>query len=83
MAQVRAEVLTPWAEIQHPVHGTIYRPLVAAEFTLSRFEDITGQPVENIIPDPNLASVLVTCEESELALVAADARLFVLWSEFV
>ncbi len=41
--------------------------------------DTTGQ--QNVIPDPNLVTMLVTCEASVLDAIEINGTYLVLWSE--
>lgn len=81
MAQVRAEVLTPWSSVEDVEFGVVNVPLIAIEFSLSRFVDVTGQ--EQVPPNPNVTSALIECDETVLDNIATDDRFFVVWEEYV
>jgi hypothetical protein len=82
VATQRAEILTPWQE--YTEEGLTYRaPLVTSEFSTRKYTDITGQDALNLIPAPNLVSVLIEADETVIAQVDADIRFFVLWEEYI
>lgn len=88
MARQRAEVLTPWTEAFYPdpETGEVASdrfPLVTDEYTLAKWTDITGQPAANIVPQPNLVSILVEADETVIEQIAADSHFYVLWEEYV
>jgi hypothetical protein len=82
MATVRAEILTPWHE--YTEEGTTFRsPLVSVEYQIRKYQDITGQPSENMLPDPNIFSALIECDETVLAAIALDTRFFVVTEDLI
>jgi hypothetical protein len=76
----RARILTPWTGDGQST-TTAYRPLVSDRYPLARCVDVTGQPAENLQPDPNLFVVEAVCEEATLALIEADPDFVVLEEE--
>ncbi len=75
----RAEICTPWTGTG--ADGDPNRPQVADDYSLLSWIDSTGQPVENLQPDPNLYCVVATMEDAVLDAIEADATYQVLWSE--
>lgn len=82
MAQKRFEVLTPWAE-EVDEGGTFRYPLITSVFSLSKWQDITGQESANIPPEPNLVSLLAEADETVLDQIEADERFLVMWEEYL
>lgn len=78
----RAAVVTPWvAEADDPSEKPSNHPLVADEYVLSKWDDCTGQPAQNIPPAPNEYTICVEAEEDVIAAIEADTDYTVLWSE--
>ena len=78
----RALVLSPWLEpAEHPKGKRGARLWV--DYPVLSGSDATGQPVENLSPDPNLLVVEIECEAATLDLIAADNVYLVLSSEEV
>ena len=77
----QAEILTAW--IGTGAENDANRPRLADEYKLSRWQDVTGQSVANITPDPNQYVILAECEADVLAAIEADSGYYVLWSEEV
>ena len=76
---IRAQITTPWVgDGLSP--ATSNRPKLTTEFTLAACHDVTGQPAENITPEPNAFTVEVTCTQATLDAITA-AGYPVLWSE--
>ena len=76
-----AEVTTPWTGT-----GTMEdsnRPLIGDTYSLKKWEDTTGQPAENLQPDPNIYIIKIQCTEEVLNQIEADENYTVLWSEEV
>jgi hypothetical protein len=73
--KVYAEICTPWVGDGLTI-GTGFRPLLSEEYTVD-YRDTTGQAL--LPPKPNLYVVYVDVEESELALIQADSRFYVLY----
>ena len=77
-----AEIITPWvSHLDDPSPMPSNHPKLADDYTLAGWEDVTGQPSGNIIPDPNLCIVKVRCEQAILTAIEADPDYEVLWSE--
>ena len=66
----RAEVVTDW--IGTGAQEDSNRPSLGDAFTLSKWEDITGQPAANIRPDPNAYVVYTEAETAVMDAIAAD-----------
>lgn len=77
MAKWQAEIVGPW--VVDP-DGQRSKKL-SREYVGLFISDITGQPGKNLIPDPNLVSVLVTCEATALEQIETDGAYFILWAE--
>ena len=75
----RAEVATTWTGTG--AEDDANRPKLGDDYALKKFEDCTGQPSENLRPDPNLYVVRVECEEAVLAEIEDSPDYLVLWSE--
>lgn len=57
---IRAQVMTTWTKVLAPWER--YRPQIDIDFTLDNCTDQpTNQPGDNIIPDPNIVIVEITC----------------------
>jgi len=84
---MRAQVLTPWTnDVEHGNYPLLQAALVESGYIARNghpwsMVDVTGQPAENLYPDPNLYIVEVTCDATTLAAIEADDRFMVLWSE--
>lgn len=76
----RAQVLTPWIGDGRSADSA-NRAAVGDAYTLERWTDVTGQPAENLQPDPNLLAVEIVCEDAVLAQIDADPDYEILWSE--
>ena len=77
MARWAAEVLSPWI-----VDANGQRSIqVSRDYAGLTGSDVTGQPVANIVPDPNLMAVLIECEAAVLDAIEKDSNYQVLWSE--
>ena len=75
-----AAIVTPWTGTGAP--GDLNRPLLADVFSLARWQDVTGQDVTQLLPEPNSYTVEVRCDAPTLAAIEADDRFFVLgWQE--
>jgi len=57
------------------------RPLVADTYAIQKWTDVTGQPAQNLQPDPNLYTIEAEAEESVVNAIEADNDYFVVWSE--
>ncbi len=68
-------VMTNWAvsETRHPQ--------IADDHNIGGWEDITGQPIPNILPDPNIYMIYGECELAVLDAIEADPNYFVVSSE--
>lgn len=57
-------VITSWVE------GATRHPTLDEQFpSIVRMDDVTGQDVENITPDPNLVVVQIECDDATLAAI--------------
>lgn len=77
----RAEIITPW--IGSGTSADPNRPQLPSDHAITSFEDRTGQPSENLQPDPNLFVVLAEMTDAVLASIEADSTYEVLWSEMI
>lgn len=76
---IRARVETPYAGTGTQVDP--YRPRLLDEYPVQSCVDLTGQPSAELVPNPNLYVVEVTCDEATLAAIQADSRYTVVSSE--
>ena len=79
MAQEELIVLGPWTGDGLAL-ATGFRPLVATAHVLEEWEDITGQPTEELAPDPNLMVARVRAQTAVATAIKANAQLVVLSS---
>ena len=75
---IEAVIIGPWV---HNENGNF--PQVVLNYVLDRYEDITGQPGENIPTDPNVFVHRIRCTADVLVQIEADATYTVLTSEEV
>jgi hypothetical protein len=75
----RAQVVTPWTGSGSDAAS--YRPQLAADYALVSWVDATGQPAANLVPNPNLYTVEIVCQDAVLALIAGNANYSIVWSE--
>lgn len=80
-----AEILTPWRIVNNPNEEDDLKVTnqmgIYLDHSVTRCKDITYQPAVNLLPDPNLLSAYVECDESVLTDIENDSNFFVLWSE--
>ena len=76
---MNARILTPWTGAGTDTDPN--RPLVADLFPLDSWIDVTGQPANQLQPDPNLYAIDCKLPSSVLASIDADPRFRVLWSK--
>ena len=77
MALWRSEILSPWT-----VDANGQRSIqISRDYVGLTGSDITFQPAENLVPDPNLMSVVIECEAAVLDAIEKDSNYQVLWSE--
>jgi hypothetical protein len=77
MATYRCEVVTPW-NTDMPGFN---EQGVALDYP-AVWSDVTGQPDENLVPDPNVfVSRGEGLSDAQMTALEADARYVVLWSE--
>jgi len=75
---MKACILTPWSgsgSEQEPLHPLVLQMLQGAW----SFRDVTRQPIENLIPDPNLFAIEIDAEESDLEAIEKDPRFWIIW----
>ena len=77
MTRYQAEILSPWV-VSADGQRTIQLSQDYAGLTGS---DITGQPAQNVVPDPNLVAVLIECEEAVLGAIEKDNVYPVVWAQ--
>ncbi|MGD9156914.1 MAG: hypothetical protein PVG39_00780 [Desulfobacteraceae bacterium] len=75
----QAEVITSW--IGDGSEENPNRPLIADHYSLDKWSDVTGQPSENLIPDPNSCVIFIECEDTMMDQIETDSNYFVLWVE--
>lgn len=75
----QAAVVTPWTGTG--TKADPYRPLLAKQYPALTWDDVTGQPVSRLKPDPNTYTLLVTCDGDTLDAIEDDAAFVVLWTE--
>ena len=81
----RAAILSPWAQVLDPENGPMNVPLAQilwadAGHGWTNMHDVTGQPTENIEPDPNLATWEVDgISDAALDVLDADGRCAIVW----
>ena len=78
---IRCECSTQW--IGDGTEDNANRPKLGDDYDIHKFEDVTGQPSENLRPDPNNYIVLAEMEQSVLDLIAADSNYYIYWREQV
>ena len=77
MAKWQAEVVGSW--VVDP-DGQRSKKL-SRDYAGCTISDVTGQSAANLLPDPNLVSILVECEADVLDAIEKDGNYQVLWSE--
>lgn len=75
----RAAITTAWTGTGSSTEDA-QRPALSDVYSLGSWTDITGQPAENLHPDPNAFTVEIMCEDAVLAQMDADG-VPILWSE--
>ena len=76
MANYQALVTTAWT-----ADATSNRPAFHDDYPSASWSDVTGQPVENIVPAPNLCNIVIECDLTTLNTIEADVNYLVIWSE--
>lgn len=76
---MQAEVITPWTGTGAP--DEMNRPQVGDDYTIAKWEDVTGQPSENLPPAENMYIVKLEAEDTVMDAIEADDTYQVLWSE--
>jgi hypothetical protein len=77
---VKAQVMSPWAG-DGKMRETAFRPRVCDDYQIERFNDISGQKAEVIIPGPNLLVVEIECSAETLTTIESDLTYYIIWSE--
>ena len=77
-----AEVMTPWIGDGTPKINP-RRPLLSDVFGLTKWGDVTGQPVIDLPPDPNLYVIKIQCSDAVLDSILLDDRFLIIWSSDV
>ena len=78
---IKVEIITPW--IGSGTDNDANRPQVGDDYSLLRWEDVTGQPSANLPLDINMYIILCECEDSVLSEIESDGIYQVLWSETI
>lgn len=82
MPNYRAAIVTPWvAAADDPSDSPSNHPQIGDDYQLLKWEDITGQPAENITPAPNEYTILVECTDTVLNAISVDSNYEILWDE--
>lgn len=79
---VKFTVLTPWLE---DADG-LKKPKVFEDYPMStgdKWMDTTGQPVENLMPDPNLYAIEAITSGALHTMIASDTNYLILSEEIV
>ena len=76
---MKGEVLTAWTGDGLSLESS-NRPVIADDYTVA-WTDTTGQPSENLTPNPNMYIVQIECDEATLEAIEADSKYEILWSE--
>jgi hypothetical protein len=71
----RVELITQWTVV-----GGVNTPAVSALITSAggAWQDITGTPGQSITPEPNAVVIEATVADETLAVLQADANVFIL-----
>ena len=78
-----AEVLTQWIGTGTS-EDDAYRPSITTDHpTIAKYEDTTGQPSENLTPNPNTFSCRIECDDATLAAIEADNNYYVISSDVI
>ena len=56
-------------------------PQVAVAYPLAAWVDVTQTPTEEIVPDPNLVAIRLTCTNETFELIQADPAYYILETE--
>ncbi len=77
---IKAVVLTPWigTGVSDGVITDPYRPQIADDYLDCSFENITGQPIEELYTNPNSFSVVIIAPPATFDLIDADPKYIVL-----
>lgn len=82
---VRAEILSPWVNVLE-ADAWMSKPKIMVSYPL----EYTGEGAEsisvpyhpdNVIPTPNMATVIIEYSDAKFALIEADSDYFIVWSE--
>ena len=76
---MKFEVLTAWTGTGTEADAN--RPKVADDYTIGKWTDTTGQPSQNLQPDPNLYLIEAEADPAVVAAIEADNDYHVFWSE--
>ena len=76
---IKAVIITPW--IGNGTEENSNRPQVGDDYGISKWEDVTGQPSENLPLAENMYIVKLEAENAVLDAIEADDTYLVLWSE--
>lgn len=79
---MKAQVITPW--VRNTVEGLGLANQCKLKIdhpSILTWTDVTGQPSENLFPDPNMYVVEIICDQTTLDAIEADDNYHVQWSE--
>jgi hypothetical protein len=72
-----AQVITPWTG--SGTKDDPNRPLLADQYTLLKWSDVTGQAAANLPPSPNLYTLEIVCDDAVMTTIQNDPNYQVLW----
>lgn len=82
MSNYRAQISGPWIGTGLFLQDA-KRPQLSDDLELLNMSDVTGQPSENLQPDPNLYTVEVVVLDTVLDDIQSDNTYYIHWNEEV
>lgn len=76
------QVLTSW-KLNETLDGKYLEPGLVSDYLLHSWSDVTGQPAENLLPEPNLLAIQAQASAETFAAILADPQYLVLWSKMI
>ena len=76
-----AEISTQWVGTGADEDSN--RPRLGDDYDINKWEDVTGQPSENLRPEPNNYVVKVEAETYVMDQIASDSNYYIYWREQV
>lgn len=85
---IEFQILTPWQLVYETGDGLMgganfIQPQVASQYALSSWQDVTGQPANHLVPEPNLLIIQAQADLAVFSLLENDPNYFILWSKEV